>query len=185
MILTKNTSNQIKTIHNYFDLRHPKRYSTLQFPGYRHIPGMTPHPVFDQQGHSFGKSQLEVIEISKNNWSINEPYLFAIDLFNYGYFWESHEHLEDFWKVSSKLQEKSFIQGLIQLSAAYLKWVQGLDEGFHKLSSKGLKKILLAQKLSPNVFGIDIISFIDANTKFLNSNDLTNSNPPVIELNNE
>lgn len=174
--------NQIKALQNEFDLRHPNRYSSLIFPSYKHIPGLTPHPVADKHGHSYGIKPAEITELTISNWQNSEQYLLSIDLFNYAYFWEAHEHLEDFWKLSTNLQEKLFIQGLIQLSAAYLKWLQGFDDGFHKLTSKGLDKICLTEKKYTKLFGINLKSFIDENKKFINSDNIINSYPPVITL---
>ena len=186
MILQKRTPFQIKSIHNDIDSESDslsrRRYSNLEFPSYRHIPGLTPHPISHENGHSFGKKQSKIEELTEKNWSTNEPYLFAIDLFNYAYYWEAHEQLEEFWKVSNNMQEKKFIQGLIQLSAAYLKWIQGFEEGFQKLSSKGLQKTIDANKYFSNHFGINLITFIEANKKFLNSREQEKYFPPLIYL---
>lgn len=182
MKLYTRNPNQIKKIQNDFDLRHTHRYSTISFPSYKHIPGLTPHPVADEKGHSYGLKRPKITELTVTNWQNNEQYLFSIDLFNYAYFWEAHEHLEEFWKSSINLQEKIFIQGLIQLSAAYLKWVQGFDDGFHKLTSKGLDKICLTEKNFTRLFGINLKSIINENKKFINSYNKANSYPPIITL---
>src|SRR3989338_7998386 len=67
------------------------RYTQIKFPPYRFIPGENPHPTENPCGHSYGKKGLDIGLFVPADWRKNEQYLFGIDLYNYGYWWESHE----------------------------------------------------------------------------------------------
>ena len=159
------------------------RYTTIPLPRYRHVPGMTPHPISDKNGHSYGKRNENIQRIFESDWQSNELYLYAIDLFNYKYFWETHEALEDLWKIEDDSNTKLFLQGVIQISAAYVKWVSGIDRGVEKLSLKGLHRLRSLKDSKTIFYGINLSKFIDEHETFLNSNVQRVSIPPSIQLN--
>lgn len=52
----------------------------------------------------------------------NEDYLYGLDLFNHGYFWESHVWWEALWnKAKRKGELADFLKGLIKLGAGGVK----------------------------------------------------------------
>ncbi len=60
----------------------------VAFPSYAYVPGKTPHPVRDPEGHMRG----------------GEPvggFLRGIDLYHAGYLWEAHEAWEGLWKATT------------------------------------------------------------------------------------
>ncbi len=61
------------------------------------FPAKTPHPTRDPEGHSYGLPDLSLPDLNHENWRKSEDYLFGIDLFNEGYWWECHEVLEGLW----------------------------------------------------------------------------------------
>ncbi|MCP5468226.1 MAG: DUF309 domain-containing protein [Deltaproteobacteria bacterium] len=120
----------------------PKRYNTHPFPAYRYIPTQTPHPVIDPKGHSFGKEEEKVDYIVPEEWKKNSLYLYGIDLFNFGFWWEAHEAWETLWLKTKKFNlEGQFLQGLIQMSAALLKLYQGNTKSFFKLFEESSKRL--------------------------------------------
>ena len=184
----KYTDNEVQVINKKLEMFSNYeliRYSKKPFPGYRHVPGFTPHPVFDPNGHSYGKKVEKTLKLTDKTWSTNETFLFSIDLFNYKYFWECHENLEDLWKIEKRnppLTMKIFLQGIIQISAAYVKWFQGQDVGVKKLSFKGLNKLYEVKKTSLVYCGVNLNDFIDKNELFMNSKNDLDLVPPIIEL---
>ena len=56
-------------------------------------------------------------------------YLYAIDLYNYAYWWECHEVLEGLWRAGQTTKQGNFFRALIQLAAANLKRSLGLRAG--------------------------------------------------------
>lgn len=182
--MTKLNNNQerINSLLQEFNKLNFKRYSSKPLPSYRHIPGMTPHPVSNVHGHSYNKPKENVIKISEDNWKNNEFYLYAIDLFNFKYFWEAHEALEDLWKLEPYSIMKIFLQGLIQISAADLQWIRSIYGGAKKLSTNGFDKLMKVQDSKTIMCGIELSRFINENRNFLQSNIDKIAFPPIIEL---
>ena len=62
------------------------------------------------------------------NWHSCEEYLYGVDLFNHGFWWEAHEALETVWLAAGgrHTETGTFIQGLIQITVAHLKWFSGI-----------------------------------------------------------
>lgn len=147
------------------------RYSSKDFPIYRYIPGLHPHPVKSPEGHSFGVEEEKVDKWDSNEWKKNKDYLYGIDLFNYHYYWEAHEAWEGLWISSVRnSSEHRFLQGLIKCGAAFLKvrmaeyQIQDLI-GARTLSESGLK--LLSQVGVDSFMGLDISSFIESYGKYI------------------
>ncbi|MEZ6144776.1 MAG: hypothetical protein R3B91_04935 [Planctomycetaceae bacterium] len=68
----------------------PPRYMpSMPLPPYTYVPGRTPHPIRDPAGHMYGKHEQSA-ELDIENWQRCDQYLFGIDLFNHGYYWEAH-----------------------------------------------------------------------------------------------
>lgn len=91
------------------------RYSQRDLPAYRHIPGQTPHPVADPDGHSHEAEQTAAGEPS-------EAFRYGIDLYNSGYWWEAHEAWESVWLgMTQNSAERHGLRGMIQVANAFLK----------------------------------------------------------------
>src|SRR5207249_7363028 len=87
------------------------RYSTRSLPGYAFIPGTNPHPRRDPHGHSYGVPDPKPAPFEPDQWRGSDEYRFAVDLFNFGYWWECHEVLEGFWRaVGPKTEQGSAFQ---------------------------------------------------------------------------
>jgi uncharacterized protein len=88
---------------------------------------------------------VPVVRLGANDWDANEDYLFAIDLFNAGYYWEAHTFWERLWAVEGiEPAVRHFLQGLVQLAAACLKRRQGELAGAHKLVTRARANFGLA-----------------------------------------
>jgi len=134
------------------------RYTDAPFPPYRFLPFQPgiPHPRYDPDGHSYGKEEEYLASFSAADWNTCQPYLYGIDLFNYGYWWEAHESLESVWLAAGqKTPTGNFVQGIILLAAAQLKrFMQEIgsaklltDSATEKLSSH--QGIYLGIEISP------------------------------------
>ena len=115
----------------------------VKFPPYRHLPGETPHPRIHPEGHSYGVAEFPAGEcLSAATWWENEVYLFGVDLYNYAYWWEAHEQWEGLWRLAgAKSLCGLYLQGLIQVGAALIKWHQGNRRGAGQLAAKGCGKL--------------------------------------------
>lgn len=87
-----------------------------------------------------------------------EDYLYAIDLYNYAYWWESHELLEGLWLAAGKRTEQAnFFRALIQLAAANLKRFVGYGQAADNLTSRAITRL----KQVPDLYmGIDVTNLM-------------------------
>jgi hypothetical protein len=100
----------------------PRLAPDIDLPPYTHVPGKTPHPFSDPRGHHFGRRPERPDPPDPARWQACRPYLYGLDLFNHGYYWEAHEVWEGLWHASGrKGWTATFLKGLIQLAAAGVK----------------------------------------------------------------
>ncbi len=141
----------------------PPRYSRRPFPPYRYLPFQgdrgRPHPRNDPAGHSYHDDEDYLPQFTADDWSTCEPYLYGVDLFNHGYFWEAHEAWEAVWLAAGARETNCgiFVQGLIQLAAAQLKRVIGSPPGAESLTAAGCEKLAMAEGI---FLGIDVATLI-------------------------
>ncbi|HKI30690.1 MAG TPA: DUF309 domain-containing protein [Gemmataceae bacterium] len=99
-------------------------------PSYAFVPGRSPHPISDPAGHSFGATPHLQPELDPARWTANRTYLYGIDLFNAGYYWEAHEVWESLWHGCGRSgRTADFLKGLIRLAAAGVKVREGRPSG--------------------------------------------------------
>ena len=68
--------------------------------------------------------------LTKDGWAENEDFLFGVDLFNAGYYWEAHESWEAVWRGAEPGSPAAdFFKGLIKLAAAGVKAREGRPAG--------------------------------------------------------
>ncbi len=135
------------------------RYSSSPLPPYRFVPGLTPHPIADPRGHSYGLSPGPVEVPPARQWRRCEPYLFGCDLFNRGYWWEAHEAWEGLWQnCRERHRQHRFLQGLIQAANAQLKLALGKGRAVSRLWAKA-EEHFLAADLGPHFMGLPVAAW--------------------------
>ena len=67
-------------------------------------------------------------------------FLKGLDAFNSGHFYEAHEHWEEVW-LETLNPEKMFLQGLIQVAAAFHHYSRANRQGTENLLRAGLTKV--------------------------------------------
>jgi hypothetical protein len=129
----------------------PPRYApAIALPPYSYVPGHGfPHPVNDPAGHlCVQKDQPHDTPISSSvlaslptepkarrralaaTLAKNSQWLYALILFNEGFYWEAHEAWESFWHALGRTSpEAQFVQGLIHLASACVKIREGKPNG--------------------------------------------------------
>lgn len=145
----------------FFEPRSPdphfQRYSCASLPPYRFIPGINAHPVRDPRGHSFGRQHAALVYQAPEKFSENEEYLVGVDLYNQAYWWESHEAWENIWHTTDKSSDDGqFLQGLIQISAALIKWHLHQREGMVKLFGIGMGRLRHVGEHQKVFMGVDM-----------------------------
>ena len=101
----------------------PRWLPQKNFPPYAYLPGKKPHPVRDPAGHSY---HVEPIPVAAEASLGSDAFLWGLDLFNHGYYWEAHEAWEGLWQVADRDSPlRMLFKGLILLSAAGIKIREG------------------------------------------------------------
>ena len=147
------------------------RYApTNLLPPYAYVPGHElPHPVTDPRGHSYSAAHAET------RGALNTPdlpahlptdpasrrralaallaanplWLYALDLFNGGWYWEAHEAREGFWNALGRsTPEARFVQGLIHLAAAAVKIREGKPNGVARHTQRA-RELLGGSRAAP------------------------------------
>ncbi len=108
----------------------PRLAPDRPFPPYAYVPGRNPHPTRDPAGHSHGKELETRDPPDPANWRACGDYLYGIDLFNHGYYWEAHEVWEGLWVACGRRgPTATYLQALINLAAAGFKVRWGNPRG--------------------------------------------------------
>ena len=137
------------------------RYSRQDFPSYRFIAGENPHPTENPEGHSYRKKDVIVKTIIPEHWQTNEQYLYGVDLYNAGYWWESHEAFESLWRAAeAKSSCRDFLQGLIKISGAFLKWHLKKKKGLDYLYLGALEHLKRVEADYSFYMGIDLMEHV-------------------------
>lgn len=90
--------------------------------------------------------------------SASGKFLKAVELFNRGEWFQSHELIEDLW-VHEQGETRDFYQGIIQVGAALYHWKGGNFNGAVSLLEKGLERLRRAR---PVCLGVDAYAFVVA-----------------------
>ena len=147
------------------------RYCPQQpFPPYRHLPGITPHPIRDPLGHSYGIEEEENENpFPPEMWQQNEAYLYGVDLYNFSYWWEAHEAWEGLWHQAEDTY-RLFLQGLIQVSASLIKYHMRMLRPLRTLSTAGRNKlhqvVFECGDANANYMGINLSEFLETADTF-------------------
>lgn len=133
-----------------------RRLTTTPFPPYTHVPGRTPHPVSDPAGHSYGRTTEPPQRFDPAEWRTCHAYLFGIDLFNHGYYWEAHEAWESLWLAAGRTGPVAdFLKGLIKLAAAGVKAAEGNRDGARSHAKRAAELFRASAPLGDRVMGLD------------------------------
>jgi len=125
----------------------PRLVPDRAMPPYAYVPGRQPHPVRDPRGHSFGRAPDTPDPPDPRCWRACPAYLYGVDLFNHGYYWEAHEAWEALWHACGRRGPAgTFFKALIGLAAAGLKVRMGNPRGVRghaQLAANLFKEIAL------------------------------------------
>lgn len=126
------------------------RYTHLPLPPYSYVPGHAPHPVSDPRGHMYGVQHEPVAPLRLDAWRESTPYLFAVDLFNHGYYWEAHEAWESLWHAAGRRGVvANWLKTLIKLAAAGVKAREGNRRGVRRHAARADELLQLVRAEMP------------------------------------
>ncbi len=94
------------------------------------------------------------LSLNEVPWQNSASYLYGIDLFNAGYWWECHEILEGLWLATGRETKAGHtMQAIIQCAAAHLKIALGHPIGARRLISHSRRHVDTAGHL---YLGVDL-----------------------------
>src|SRR5688500_5761073 len=137
----------------------PPRYCPQRpLPPYSYVPGRElPHPTSNPRGHSYGRHEPPAMPLAEETWRQNETWLYAIDLFNQGCYWEAHEAWEALWHAADrKGPTADLLKGLIKLAAAGVKASEGRPAGVRQHAQRAAELLAGAKALGVSAFGISL-----------------------------
>lgn len=155
------------------------RYTTRALPPYSYVPGQHPHPISDPAGHSHGHQPQAAQPLDETNWLANQDWLWAIDLFNHGFYWEAHEAWEGLWHAAGRRGPTAdFLKGLIKLAAAGVKAREGRLEGVKLHAARAAE--LLGASRGQIVFGIEVNPLLAAADNLARGNVWPAASPQIL-----
>lgn len=165
----------------------PPRYQpSRSLPPYAYVPGRTPHPTRARTGHSYGAAELTPAHVPVQRWADNAEYLWGVDLYNAGYFWEAHEAWEGLWRAAASQDavQRRFLQGLIQSAAACLKAAAGDAQACKRLAARALMRLEAAasERAGAPMMGLDLARFCAELRAFAAADPLVVARRPVLRL---
>ena len=140
----------------------------MPLPPYTYVPGRTPHPIRDPAGHMYGKHEQSA-ELDIENWQRCDQYLFGIDLFNHGYYWEAHEAWESLWHAAGRTGAiADFLKGLIKLAAAGVKTREGSAAGRERHARRAVELfqcVLESKEQNDRLMGLSLSELSENTTR--------------------
>ncbi len=112
----------------------------------------------------YGVKEPAAKPLTTDGWAGNEDFLYGVDLFNAGYFWEAHVFWERLWAVETEGEIRRFLQSIIQTAAACLKARQGEIAGARKLLARAGFESFEGRMLGidPQALARDARGFVEA-----------------------
>ena len=149
----------------------PRYAPDIPLPPYSYVPSHDLlHPVNDPQGHLYAaRDSAHEPPISSTMLTglptdptsrrralaaaliaENSKWLYALDLFNGGFYWEAHEAWESFWNALGRTTpEAQFVQGLIHLAAAGVKIREGKPMGVSRHTKRARELLGELEAVTP------------------------------------
>ena len=156
----------------------PRFLPDRPFPPYAYVPVHTPHPTRDPAGHRFGAAFAMPEPPDPEEWRTCRDYLFGIDLFNHGFYWEAHEAWEGLWVTCGRHgPTATYLQALISLAAAGLKARSGNARGMRANAGKAVRLLESvashAGSQRSRYMGLDIRALADCATAISKTSQTT------------
>ena len=144
----------------------PRLVPERPFPPYAYTPGLTPHPTRDPEGHSYGAKSETPEPPDPEAWRACGDYLYGIDLFNHGFYWEAHEAWEGLWVACGRRgPTATYLQALVNLAATGFKARWGNARGMRANARTALSLFEAAARQpgshTTHTMGLDVRALAD------------------------
>lgn len=92
----------------------------------------------------FGHEHAPAQALQPEQWQESSEYLYGVDLFNFGFYWEAHEAWESLWHAAGRTGPLAdFLKGLIKLAAAGVKAREGNPRGVQRHADRAVELLSL------------------------------------------
>lgn len=131
-----------------------------ELPPYSFIPGENPHPL---KAGGFWETQGEphCQKIPEDDPLRNRDFAYAIDLYNFKFYWESHVYFEALWNAHQRSGDIAQLLKAIIIDAAGMVKTNKNQQGPAKTHFDRSMEILKELKYLDKLVGIDINKFIN------------------------
>jgi predicted metal-dependent hydrolase len=148
------------------------------------MPGRNARPTATAIDHSHSSAPPPPLYLPDERWIDNAEYLWGIDLYNHGFFWEAHEAWESLWRAAERdALQRRFLQGLIQFAAACLKATMGDAEASRRLAARALTRLeRVAAERSARYMGLDVRGFVAELRRFAEAGVVAIERRPWLRL---
>jgi hypothetical protein len=162
-------------------------YTSRALPPYSYVPGFNHHPVSHPAGHMHGHAMEPAAPLEAAAWQASEEYRRGIDLFNHGYYWESHEAWESLWHAAGRRGPIAvWLKALIKLAAAAVKLREGNAPGAIHHARRSLELQAELQSTLPageqDYCGVALSEVKDIATSLLHDAQLGLDGPAPLKL---
>ena len=120
----------------YPSSRPPRWCPAFAFPERPYLPGRGPHP---SRVPTF--TAPDATALPPDRWREDDLWLFGVDLFNHGYWWEAHEVWETRWRASADAPTRPFLAALIQIAAALIQRHVGREGAMRRLADRAASNL--------------------------------------------
>ena len=133
------------------------RYTNNPLPPYSYVSGYFPHPISDPTGHRYGMEPDPPMPMDPEAWQNSPEYLYGVDLFNFHFYWESHEAWESLWLAAGRKGEcADFLKALIKIAAAAVKAREGIPAGVRRHSQRAIELLETVAVAHSKYCGIEL-----------------------------
>jgi len=159
----------------------PPRYTDHPLPPHRFLPG-------DERQAEIPPLPEPPALQDAPSWRSCTAYLYGCDLYNHGFWWESHEIWEELWHPAAKAPpprlQHAFLQGLIQVAACAIKLEQGKSRGVQTLlrSSEGHLGEVIAHIGDESFMGLRVARWYTGVQRYYRESHRHNEQFPLIVL---
>lgn len=107
--------------------------------------------------------EVEVSPLDPDKPFSNQDYLFGVDLFNYGYYWESHVWWEALWnEAGRKGVLADFLKGLIKLAAGGVKIQLKQEDVSLGHLDRAIELLGPIAKNHPHFSGVNLVELLES-----------------------
>lgn len=139
-------------------MSNPVRYLPEKpLPSYIFVPGENPHPK-KAGGHMEGEADPVASPIDLNHPEQSQFLRYALDLYNFGFYWESHVYFEALWNAHQRVGVTAdFLKAMIKVGAAGVKVKVGQGKYAQEHFERALELLQVVQNEAGDIYlGFDL-----------------------------